>query len=182
MSNYFEKMGSVWYKLNNGDTVYMNDISKFVAFTNTWAKNTNAQLTYRINDGEFPHQLSLRLYGSLDYWWTILLANNIYDFNNQWPRSTAQVDAYIAWKYPDNLPSDAHHYMTPNGLVADLLTYYVLYGATTDAQAIQIGNLIPVSIYDYEHNLNDLKREIVLIDPDYIQAVQAEYETLMEQQ
>ena len=72
--------------------------------------------------------------------------------------------------------------MTPNGLVADLLSIYVTHGATTDAQAIQLGNLIPVSIYDYEHSLNDLKRNIILIDPDYIGAVQAEYETLMEQQ
>ena len=182
MSGYFSQMNSVWYTLNNSEVVLINDISKFAAFSEVWNNNPNLQLQYRINDGELPHQLSLRLYGKVDYWWTVMLINNIWDINHQWPRSNAQVDEYISYKYPDNIPTDAHHYMTPNGLVADLLSIYAIYGATTDAEAIQMGNLIPVSIYDYEHNLNELKRNIILIDPDYINAVQAEFETLMEQQ
>ena len=177
--NYFASMGTTWYSLNNGQTIAINDISKFSIFNKRWKNNQQTQLQYVIKDGELPHQISNRLYGTVDYWWTILLFNDIIDFDKQWPLSQSQVDDFISYKYPDSNPSDAHHYISPNGLVADLLSIYVLYGATTDPQAISIGNLTAVSIYDYEHALNDLRRNIILIDPDSISAVQNEYELIM---
>lgn len=180
MSKFFGEYGQVWYTLNNGAVVLLNDISKFVTFGQRWKNDQRTQLQYTIKDGELPHQISYRIYDTLDYWWTILLFNNIWDFNNQWPRTDGQVDDYIALKYPNNEPTDVHHYIGPNGLVADLLSFYVLYGTTTDAQAISIGNLEAVSIYDYEHALNDLKRNIIIIDPDVIQSVQNEFQTLLE--
>lgn len=174
-------MGSVWYTLNNGQTVAINDISKHIVISSKWKNDLNVQLQYTIKDSELPHQIAYRIYGSVDLYWVILLANDISDLNNQWPMTQTQVDSYIALKYPNNNSYDVHHYISPNGLIADLLSIYVLYGATTDAQAINIGNLTPVSIYDYEHALNDLKRNIIVIDPDSVRTVINEYETLMEQ-
>jgi hypothetical protein len=174
-------MNKVWYVLNTGQTISINDISKHIVISSKWKNDPRVQLQYTIKDAELPHQLAYRMYGSVDLYWVILLANDISDLNHQWPLTPIQVDSYITTKYPNNNPSDVHHYISPNGLIADLLSIYVLYGATTDAQAISIGNLSSVSIYDYEHALNDLKRNIIIIDPDSVRSVVNEYETLMGQ-
>jgi hypothetical protein len=176
---FFAPMLSTWYTLNDGTVVSLNDISKFATFSQHWKNDQRTQLQYEIKDGDLPHQISNRLYGTVDYWWTVLLFNDIWDFNSQWPRNPGQVDDYIASKYPDNNPFDAHHYISPNGLVADLLSMKLQYNVTSDADAIRLGNLEAISIYDYEHALNDLKRNIIVIDPDSIQSVQREYEDLM---
>lgn len=177
--SYFATMGTVWYTFKNGDYMAINDLTKHVAFRDVWKNDPRVQLVYKIKDGELPHQISNKLYETVDYWWSVLLFNNIYDFENQWPRSQQQLDDYIADKYPFNEPNDVHHYVAPNGTVSDILSAKVLYGVGTDETAIYLAGLVPVTIFDYEHAINELKRSIILVDPDYIDSVASEFEVLM---
>ena len=178
--SFFKPMRSVWYDVPGGETILINDITVFADFPSVWKKNAQLQLPYIIKDGELPHMLSNRLYGSVDYWWTILKVNGIYDFNNQWPRSSEQLNIYIQNKYPGKTFNDVHHYVNPNGLVADLISLRLYLNLTSDSQVINQAGLEAISIGDFETALNDDKRNIVLIDPDYIGSVQSEYEKSLE--
>lgn len=180
--SYFKFMGTVWYTMPDGSIQLMNDITAFSDITDAWRQDATVQIPYQIRDGELPHMISQKLYGSVDYWWTILLLNNIYDFDNQWPRSYETFNDYLVLKYPDNNPlTDVHHYVNPNGLVADLLSTRIQLGVTDDATAIDLGGLEPITIYDFEYQLNEAKRDIFLIDPDFINTVQTAYEQSMSQ-
>lgn len=178
--SFFSQMGSVWVDID-GQKVLLNDITAFAHITDTWKKDARVQLPYQIKDGELPHMISHKLYGTVEYWWTILGANSIFDFDNQWPRSTKQLHEYIERKYPGQARTDVHHYINPQGLVADLLSLRIEYQIfNNDQVVIDRAGLEKVSIEEYETAVNEVKRNIILIDPDYIQSVQTEYDKSME--
>ena len=133
---YFKPMGSVWHTLPNGEIVLLNDVTVFADFPKLWKDDARVQLQYVIRDGELPHMISDRLYGSVELWWTILKVNDIYDLENQWPRSQSQLSKYIASKYPGKTLDDIHHYVNAHGLVADLLSLRYEMGLTSDSQVI----------------------------------------------
>jgi hypothetical protein len=176
---YFSHFKNEWYKFSDGSTQLINDITKFAAFRNVWINEPRAQLKYEIKDGELPHSISFKLYDTVDYWWMILLVNQIVDFDAAWPKSSADLDNHIAEKYPFNKPNDIHHYVHPNGTVTDLLGMRVFHNVGTDEAAIIEGELSGVRIYDHELALNEQKRNIILIDPDYVGLVASEFERLM---
>jgi hypothetical protein len=179
MSNYFAQKGQVWYRQEDGSQILLNDITTFATFSDTWRKDVRTQMTHSVRDGELPHMISFRLYGTVDYWWTILLLNNIYDFDEQWPRSYEVLNDYIDRKYPGQNRNDVHHYINPNGLVADLLSLRIELGLTDDAEVINQAGLEAVSIEEFEIAVNENKRNIILVDPDYISSVQREYDNQM---
>lgn len=179
--SYFKYMGTVWWKQPDGSVMLMNDLTAFADVTESWKRDATVQVPYLVGDGELPHMISQKLYDSVDYWWTILLVNNIYDFDNQWPRSYGALNDYIAKKYPNNNPqTDVHHYVNANGLVADLLSTRIALGTTDDAVAIDEGQLEPITIYDFEYGLNEAKRSIILVHPNFIDTFQTTYEQVMQ--
>lgn len=179
MSNYFAQKGNVWYRQEDGTQILLNDITTFATFSDTWKKDVRTQMPYSIRDGELPHMISFRLYGTVDYWWTILLLNDIYDFDSQWPRNHEVLNDYIDRKYPGKARDDVHHYINGHGLVADLLSLRIAYGTQDDAEVINRAGLEAVSIEEFEIAVNESKRNIMLVDPDYISAVQKEYDDQM---
>lgn len=179
MANYFSQMGTAWINYQDGTTRLTNDITKFVTFKNLWKNDPRVQLQYQIKDGDMTHTISNNLYGTVDHWWTVQLFNDIWNFDDQWPRSYDGLNKYIAKKYPLNDPGDVHHYVAANGTVVDLLAVKIKYNVSADRDAIYVANLTPVTIYDYEQAVNEQKRNIILIDPDYIDVVVTQYESLM---
>lgn len=179
--SYFAPMSSVWYTLPDGvTTILVNDITSFATIIKTWKTDATIQLAYKIQDGELPHMISVKLYDKVDFWWTILQVNDIYDFDNQWPRSYDQLNDYIDAKYPGQPRNTVHHYLDTNGLIADLLSLRIESGSTDNNYVINYYGLTPVSIVDYEVAVNEAKRDIILIDPDFIDAVQTAYNNAME--
>lgn len=177
--SYFSNFGSAWYTFKDGSTNLVNDITKFATFRDVYKNDPRTQLVYTIKDGDLPHMISNKLYGTVDYWWTVLLVNNIYDFEEQWPRSQEALMDYIENKYPFRPLNDVHHWVAANGTITDLTATRIQLGVGTDEAAIAKGQLSPVTIIDYEMAMNELKRNIVLVDPDYITTVAAEFVSLM---
>lgn len=168
---FFKRYGAVWHDLPNGDSILVNDLTKFVTFIDNFKSNPQMTLQYTIEEGEKPEDISYKLYDDVSYWWTILLLNEISDVNDQWPRNGSELDGFIAKKYPNNFPSDVHHYLTPDGLVGSPLAIKIFKNLASEDDAIVAGNLTSVSIFDHEFSLNEQKRNIILIDPDYIDLV-----------
>lgn len=177
--SYFASMGSVWVTLRDGSKVILNDITAFAKITNKWKNDARLAIPYQVKDGELPHMISQRLYGTVDYWWAILMVNDIYDLDEQWPRNQRQLNEHIARKYNNAPRTTVHHYRDPNGLIADLLSLRIELGLTNNSDVINQAGLEAVTIEEFEIAANDQKRNIILIDPDYIQAVHNEYEKAM---
>lgn len=65
---------------------------------------------YQVNSGQTPESVSYKLYGTTDYFWTLLVINNIVNPYLDWPLSDDQVEAATSKKYGAGTEYDLHHY------------------------------------------------------------------------
>lgn len=120
---------------------------------------------YTIQDGEKPEHIAERYYGDTRYYWLILFANDIINPYSQWPRSYREFEKYIVSKYgsieeaSDVTSEDAiHHYEDEDG--------------NWIKQSDWDGTLSRrISVYDYEYNLNEDKKEINIVRVEYLQQI-----------
>lgn len=130
---------------------------------------------YTIADGERPDIISTKYYGNANYTWAIFYANEIFEPRFQWPLNDKQFYAYLKSKYgsvqkTQNLLEEPHHYMLDDKLVIDKTTFL--------SNTIEASRKKAISLYDHEWNLNEAKREIVVIDVIYIRQLANELENL----
>ena len=137
---------------------------------------------YVVPEGMRPDVLAYQYYGSTIYTWTIYLVNNIVDPYYEWPLSYKDLRAYIIQKYGsiEIAQSQIHHYeyiaraRAEQTKLDDAVPEYTLEidyqtytGTEDDERKI-------VYAYGYEQDLNESKREIQLIDANFIKGVQDE--------
>lgn len=171
--SFFSNMGNVWFPLPDGENVLMNNITKRVTLPAAYKTNPQLTLLYQINDGDRPDLLSKRLYGVDDYAYSIMLVNDIFDYTDQWPRTDIDLMNYISDKYPYYEANDPHHYVNIDGFITDPTAVMIRYGLPDIQSAMNRENLTAVSILDYETQVNDAKRHIKVVDPDYITKLDA---------
>ena len=58
-----------------------------------------ASNSYTIQEGETPDSIAYNKFGDSEWFWTILILNNITDMNSMWPMSAEELDKYITTKY-----------------------------------------------------------------------------------
>jgi hypothetical protein len=94
MSNYFSKMPNISYS-----GIQVKDITRRSAFISSVLANPYAYLPYTVKEGEKPEDIAYYYYGSVDYTWLVLLANNIVDSYYDWPLDDRDFNEYIIKKY-----------------------------------------------------------------------------------
>lgn len=106
---------------------------------------------YDIQDGETPDIISHKLYGTSQYHWVVMLANDMYNYALDFPMHNDVLEKYVIDKYSLDHVYDVHHWEL-NGLIVNPYTP----GST------------PISNIAYETRQNDLKRRIKIIHPSLI--------------
>jgi hypothetical protein len=171
------------------------------------ANNPVLLYEYALQDGDTPEIVANKYYGnSYRYWITLYSNPNIIDPQADWPLSSQQFLLYLNDKYSavsnNNVLSytqgTIHHYekivTTIDGntgtkviktVEVDENTYNSIT-PFTNTQTFSTGNYITytvstnaVSIYDYENNLNESKRNIKLINSIYANQVETQYQSLV---
>lgn len=98
---YFTLFPQVEYPSADGTNRTLVDITKFSRLGSTLLDDITYYSYYNIQDDERPDQVSTKLYGTPDYYWTFFLMNdhlkNVYE---DWPRSSQHFLDYIEDKYP----------------------------------------------------------------------------------
>ena len=131
---------------------------------------------YIVQNGEKPEDIAYRAYRNPFYAWTILIANDIVNYYEQWPRSTQQLNEFVTDKYSN--PGAIKHYVTtelkdangnvivPAGKVVPS-TYSVSYFDGTST--VTASPVTSVSYYTYEAELNAKKEKVQIIRPELIE-------------
>ena len=131
---------------------------------------------YIVQNGEKPEDIAYRAYRNPFYAWTILVANDIVNYYEQWPRSTQQLNEFVTDKYSN--PGAIKHYVTtelkdtsgniivPAGKVVPS-TYSVSYFDGTST--VTASPVTSVSYYTYEAELNAEKEKVQIIRPELIE-------------
>ena len=164
---------------------------------------------YTVKSGQTPDEIAFDLLGDSSHYWTILLINNITDTQTQWPFDDYELDKIIEDRY-GNLADKIRHWETKevkdsyNNIVLDSGIIIEVFSNTTAQNASSYtptwswtyaysrsdsavtertltgSDLYPTTNREYEHQLNDLKREIWIPQPSSISMMESEIEELLE--
>lgn len=141
--------------------------------------NSTLLYPYTLEEGDTPTMIAFDYYGSVDYVWLVLLANNILDPYTDWYKSQDQFHEYIIKKYGsiEQAQQTISHYASNSDLAAPEVSVTTFQLSTPEEQ----GNLSPVYAYDAELSSNERKRQIQLIDKAYASRINLELERLLKQ-
>ena len=131
---------------------------------------------YYIRDGIRPDQVADDLYGDPELDWVVLTSANIINVRDEWPLDSYEIYNYSLNKYGNDLNQIRHYETTevkdssgrlilPKGKVVDS-------GFTIPDPSSSTATLNPVggvTNYEYESKLNDEKRSIYILTPNYLQ-------------
>lgn len=137
---------------------------------------------YKIQDRDRADILAAQWYGDSRYSWVVMLSNNMRDLYD-WPLTNREFYDYMAKKYEscnecadgNEQSQDAiYQYVWKNPDTGqDLIIDSTLYAATPSDQRRQI------SVYDYETELNDARRDIKRLLPTTFQSFLRQFQQLM---
>jgi len=176
-SNYFSRFPKITYDiLGNGAVKVVPDILRRIKIRDAIKDNVSLLDKYDVQSGETPEIVSYKIYGSTEYYYVILLINNITDRYYGWPLDDQSFEEYVKNKYAN--PYGVHHYekvqssgsTTSNG--PEDYDHYIEVNST-EAGAQSVSN------YEYERRLQDQKRQIKLLDPAYLSVFEKEFKKLI---
>ena len=140
---------------------------------------TNVMLfdTYDVKEGETPEMIADKLYDNPELHWVVLMVNDITDRFHQWPMNTSQFNQYIVDKYDD--VNGTHHYEIAQDSGDTTVKIWVENDADTDAYTSE--SIARITNYEYEQEEQDRKRQIQLLDPEYVSIFINEFNTRMKE-
>ena len=149
---------------------------------------------YQVVGDERPDNVAEKFYDDPTLDWVILLANNITNIQTEWPMSENSFNNFLIDKYGSQVGiSSIHHYectgvkdtlgvvIAPEGLTIDKdysVTYYDQYASAGIVTATNLAETI--TNYNYESKLQDEKRNIFVLKPEYLSVVFNDLEDVME--
>tara|TARA_R110000851_G_scaffold229506_1_gene382190 strand:+ start:771 stop:1319 length:549 start_codon:yes stop_codon:yes gene_type:complete len=176
---YFNVMPKIQYdSMNTGDPKVVTNLLRRVAVRAKIKTNTLLFDTYNVKEGETPEIIADKLYDDITLHWVVLLMNDITDRYHQWPMNFSQFNQFIADKYDD--VDGTHHYelAQSSGDTTTKIEVYnnsALYSGDDDFYS----SATVITNREYEEAQQEIKRQIRLLDPQYINDFVEEYINLM---
>ena len=207
---YFDTFPLVVASDYKNNAILLTNLMARVEIIPSLLRNPLLFYSYDLKESDRPDILSHKYYDDSNKYWMILYANEIMDPLYDWPLTSQQFDAYLKNKYSEAAGGDAfvltyttstvQEYRktittydstsletTSKTVVVDLTTYNsITTGSTTQtfssgASVTRTISKTAVSIYDYEIELNEAKRNIKLINSSYSNQLENDLKTLMAQ-
>lgn len=167
-------------KVNYNQYMLSNLLQKVAAITENFRKFT-VFYPYFIKDGERPDTIAYDYYGSSDYAWLVLLANQIIDPYYQWPLTDAEFHDYLIAKYGHVYPlkTQISHYVYTGigGNTEDEIARidYKMTPKTYESLSdLDKSGWTAVYLYDYLAQQNIDRRQIRLLSNQYLKQVDRE--------
>ena len=154
---YFDNIPKISY-----DGLLVTDITKKIQFVKDLLTNDSFWFEYELSQQELPEHVAHDFYGRSDYHWILLIINECYDPIYDWFLSDNELYNFVDKKYGIG-NRDAIHHWSLDG---------VDYNTDPGGLATIITNL------QYEEELNNKKRIIKVVFPEYINQVIEEYRKL----
>jgi len=214
MAKYFNYFPKTLYTANNSsaglDTV-TNIIARF-GFESTLKENSSAFYKYDIKDGDTPEIIASKYYENSERHWIVLMFNDIFDPQFDWPLRDRVLVDYIDAKYTANgaanttIQTGLSWAMSPNNIQAyykvitrtniddikiieklqlDANTYAntattnTIYNLQDGSRITEVVTKETQSYYQYEVAVNDSKRTIKLLKPEFVTAVEKEFKRVI---
>lgn len=151
-----------------GDRTYLGmNITIRTGFLNSDKEDPRNYLEYDVKDGETPEILADRMYDDADYYWVIMMFNDIFDIASEWPLTYNSLEDYIDRTYGSE-QNDIHHYES------------AATSATVDSDHPEYDR-IPITNREYEIRVNDSKRAIKVPVPNIVDSLRRQHKEKIRQ-
>jgi hypothetical protein len=207
---YFDTFPLIVASDYKNNAILLTNLMARVEIIPSLLRNPLLFYSYDLKESDRPDILAHKYYDDSNKYWMVLYANEIMDPLYDWPLTSQQFDAYLKNKYSEAAGGDAfvltyttstvQEYRktittydstsletTSKTVVVDLTTYNsITTGSITQtfssgASVTRTISKTPVSIYDYEIELNEAKQNIKLINSSYSNQLENDLKTLMAQ-
>ncbi len=205
MSNYFRRLPNLDYpsllktRKSNLDFVQTKNLFRRAKVREDLFANFMQFDKYKIIGDERPDNVSEKVYGTNNFDWVVLMANNIIDVYNEWPLTQQQLNQYLNNKYtPQELVSIHHHetvefrdrdnqVIVPAGLIVDEnwnMEYFSggqIRSTDTPSSTSNMSEkpIKSVTFLEFETRLNEGKRDINVLKPDLIGLFLKDFDRIM---
>ena len=185
MANYFRNIPRVNYDIYGTEpNKYRNvtNIMKRIKFKSKVIEDISDYYTYRVMEGERPDTISFKKYKTVSYAYLIMMINDIYDPLFDWPLSSQQFEQYIRNKYgtvSGAMGTTKYYYQIVRAEVArtgtaERIPEVKFVVDETTYNALDISVRTTQTLYEWEDELNDNKRNIKLINSQFIRDIDYE--------
>jgi hypothetical protein len=196
---YFDTLPKIIYIDSTGNSKVMTNLLARSSVIPQLLKDPLLYYTYDIQEGDTPEIIAHKYYGDSYRYWIVLFVNQLLDPQWDWPMNYATFEQYLADEYSSiNIYSEIEYY-------EKIITQYDVNSQTTYIKKVRIDentyNSLPVtqtetytlptgpvsvtternavSIYDYELNLNESKRNIRILNANYVDLMETQFKKLM---
>lgn len=115
-------------------------------------------------DGEMPEITANEVYDNPYYHYAVMIANDRFDWRNDFPLTAAELQEFIKEKYAE--PNAIHHFEDVDGNVVDNI-----FSLDESSEFSYPKNIIPITNTEYEARINEQKRNIKVVRPQYMSTV-----------
>ena len=197
MSNYFNRLPDFDYVsrlpyAKISDYIRVKNLFKKGKLRDDIFQDLTFFTKYEIVGNDRPDNVAFKEYNDSNLDWVVLQSNNIINIQTEWPLSQRDFDRYMLEKYStyDNLYNGIHHYETvetknskgvviiPGGQQVPS-DYSVTFYDDKLEQMITSSEKVTVTNYQYEEKIQENKRNIFLLKPDYLPVILDDMEDLM---
>lgn len=185
------------------DTFYLSDITKNIAVISNLLNQSVYYEDYIAGDNETLENISFKHYDNVNYWWVIAIINKIYDYRTDLPLSRdmwlkqawfkynlKNKVAFNIYEIERYLEKTTHHYelngvVTHTGETINFSTvkipeknidsneeYCPIYNDDVTINTELLGER--VSLYQFEYNNNENKRNLKILQKKYIPQIENE--------
>ena len=201
--SYFPK--TIYNLDNSNSLDAVTNLMNGFSFDESLTENSILYYEYTVADGETPEMLAHKIYGSVEKHWVILKLNGVVDVKTDWPLSQKNLMEVINDKYANNgiltaqtgyqwafNTTHSYYKIETRTLVAsgekvvdtieiDANTYANV--VTTSVQyTLPDNNVLQIdttrnlkTYYQYEVDLNESKRSIKVLKPEFVPSVTDEF-------
>ena len=194
-NSYFRQLPDLDYPslANDRKSAYdyqvVKNIFKRAVLRNDVFDEVTAFTKYSVEGDERPDSVAYNFYGDSGLDWVVLTTNNIIHVRDEWPMGNQDFLTYLNGKYTDQELSNIHHYETdllrdsqgkliqPKGLnvPGDYSISFLDNGVLRTESKIT-----SFTFLEHETNLNDEKRNINLLRPEYLTIFLEDFSEIME--
>lgn len=181
----------------DGYSYMLTDLTTRANIKSDLLSNPMLYYDYSIKDDDTPEIIAHKYYGDSYRYWIIMLANEITDPAWDWPLTNEQLYEHYLSVYPSG---GIHHYekivekyeyntqtIVTETFVIDSVEYNTLNSIGTESKEYTLPtgtvkvttSVREVSNYDYLLEQNEKKRNIRILNKDYVSQIENEFRKLM---
>lgn len=196
---YFDTLPKIVHTNSAGQSKVMTNLLARASMIPAILKDPLIYYSYSIQESDTPEIIAHKYYGDSYRYWIVLFANELLDPQWDWPMTSRVFEKYLTDKYPNiNVYAEVEYYekiitqydvntqtTTVNKVRIDEDTYNSLPVTQTETYTLPTGPVTitternVVSVYDYELDLNEAKRNIKILNSNYVDLVETQLKKLM---